>query len=71
MNTRKLKYKILSKKQRTHLTLGLTFLSNAQNPEAIMKKMDRFYIIKINISTGQEPSDGLRKNILEYKSEKG
>lgn len=53
MNTRKLKDKNLSKKYRTLLTLGLTFLSNTQNPEAIMKKMDRFDIIKINISIGR------------------
>lgn len=72
MNTRELKDKNLSKKyRRTLLILGLTFLSNTQNPEAKIKKTDRFDIIKINISIGQEPSDRLIKNILEYKSEKG
>ena len=51
MNTRKLKYKNLSKKyKRTLLTLGLTFLGKTQNPEAVKEDTDRFDTIKIKIS---------------------
>ena len=64
VNTRKLKFKNLSKKYRIHLTLECTFLSKTKNSEAIKEKMDRFDIIKIKISLGQQPSNRLKGNIL-------
>lgn len=71
MNTRKLKYKNLSKKyKRALLTLGLTFLGKTQNPEAVREDMDRFDTIKIKISVWQEATEK-EKIFSEYLSEKG
>lgn len=71
MNTRKLKYKNLSKKyKRTLVTLRLTFLGKTQNPEAVREDMDRSDTTKIKISVWQEATDK-EKIFSEYLSEKG